>query len=208
MAYFCGLVLNTTLHIYLHRPEEIGKNFAPRHNYNILQKMFSVLSVQQLNSGSWIVFVTKRIWFLWAFTSEEKPYYSEQKHDTFYYFHVLSLIRLEKRLIYDTFDQFFKLCFEILPLQNPPLCSSTVIKLLCTPSEAKSKVSDWGIKSTLAWGKDRLWRGVAYGKCVGVDSGVEIRWESTPGSNRPCFSLDLASDDTGKKGRLIIFIYR
>jgi len=29
MAYFCGLVLYTTLHIYLHRPEEIGKNFAP-----------------------------------------------------------------------------------------------------------------------------------------------------------------------------------
>ncbi len=46
----------------------------------------------------------------------------------------------------------------------------------CAPlSEAKSKVSDWGIKSTLAWGKDRLWRGVAYGKCVGIDSGVEIR---------------------------------
>jgi hypothetical protein len=106
MAYFCGLVLYTTLHIYLHRPEEIGKHFAPRHNYNILQKMFSVLSVLQLNGGSWIVFVTKRIWFLWAFTSEEMQYYSEQKHDTFYYFHVLSLIRLQTRSLYDTFDQF------------------------------------------------------------------------------------------------------
>ncbi len=146
MAYFCGLVLYTTLPIYLHRPEEIGKNFAPRHNYNILQKMFSVLSVLQINGGSWIVFVTKRIWFFWAFTSEEKLYYSEQKHDTFYYFHVLSLIRLETRSLYDTFDQFFKLHFEILPLQNPPLCINTVIKLQYTPSEAKSKVSDWGDK--------------------------------------------------------------
>ncbi len=65
-----------------------------------------------------------------------------------------------------------------------------------------------GIKSTLAWGKDGLWRGVAYSKCVRVDSAVKIGWESTPRSNRPCFSLDSAFDDTGEKGRLIIFIYR
>jgi hypothetical protein len=37
-------------------------------------------------------------------------------------------------------------------------------------TEAKFKVPDLGIKSTLARGLVRL-----YGKCVGADSGVDIR---------------------------------
>ncbi len=43
---------------------------------------------------------------------------------------------------------------------------------ICT-AEAKSKVPDWGIKSTLAY---RVIRGLpnAHGKCVVVDSGVDI----------------------------------
>ncbi len=41
--------------------------------------------------------------------------------------------------------------------------------------EAKSKVPDWGIKSTLAWIEVDFWHRVAHGKCVGVYSGVEIR---------------------------------
>ncbi len=36
-------------------------------------------------------------------------------------------------------------------------------------AEAKSKVPDWGLESTLAYM-------VAHGKCVGVDSGLDIRW--------------------------------
>ncbi len=38
-----------------------------------------------------------------------------------------------------------------------------------------AKVLDRGIKSTLAWGSGQLWHRVAHGKCVGVDSVVDIR---------------------------------
>jgi hypothetical protein len=44
-------------------------------------------------------------------------------------------------------------------------------------AEAKSKVPDWGIKSTLhrTGLRSTLWQRVAHGKRVGVDSGVDIR---------------------------------
>ncbi len=44
-------------------------------------------------------------------------------------------------------------------------------------AEAKSKVPDWGLKSTLALDEGQSGIGLpnAHGKCVGVDSGVDIR---------------------------------
>jgi hypothetical protein len=45
---------------------------------------------------------------------------------------------------------------------------STVGAMHLCHTEAKSKVPDWGMKSTLSLGKGRFWHRPARGKCVGV----------------------------------------
>ncbi len=62
---------------------------------------------------------------------------------------------------------------------------------------AISKVTDWGMKSTMAYRMGRLWHRVAHGKCAEVDSRVDIRGgysQLRHSVHIPCFSLNSASD--------------
>jgi hypothetical protein len=68
----------------------------------------------------------------------------------------------------------FSVVFTPLPLHPPPPGHHGSVWVL---PEAKSKVPDWGDKVDSGIGlRGRIWHSVVHVKCVGVDSGVNIRW--------------------------------
>ncbi len=84
-------------------------------------------------AGFWNLYVTKQIWLLCNFPHEETPYYSKhyKKHKALINL-ILSQSSCKTESLYDTFVALFKQHYVMRPLQNPPLCSSTVFPLIAS----------------------------------------------------------------------------